>query len=166
MSENRPEHFTFKPIGMIHSPFTEVKGMPIQPVAAEGVTGRVEVYPEFAPGLADLDGFSHLILIYAFHRVEQSRLQATPFLDSQPRGIFATRAPARPNPIGLSVVRLLSVEGTSLVIENVDVLDGTPLLDLKPYIPDFDHFIVDRLGWYGRSAKSLKEVRADDRFKD
>ena len=138
--------------------------MPIQPGAAEGVAGTVEVYPQFVPGLADLDGFSHLILIYVFHQAAEGKLEVTPFLDKRPRGIFSTRAPRRPNPIGLSVVRLVSVEGSRLNIENVDILDGTPLLDIKPSIPEFDHFDVTGLGWYQPYAGRFRVIRSDDRF--
>lgn len=157
---------SYQPIGVIHSPFSEVEGMPIQPAGALGVSGSVEIFSEYQPGLADLDGFSHIILIYAFHRVTKSQLIVTPFLDSEHRGVFATRAPRRPNPIGLSVVRLVEVEGGLLKIENVDILDGTPLLDIKPFIPDFDHFDADSQGWYARHRRKVQEMRADQRFKE
>ncbi len=157
---------TFQPIGVIHSPYKEIAGMPIQPAGALGVAGTVELYPEFQAGLADLDGFSHIILIYAFHRSTNYELIVTPFLDAEPRGVFATRAPRRPNPIGLSVVKLNSVDANILQIENVDILDGTPLLDIKPSIPDFDHFESERLGWYARHQRRVEEMRADQRFKE
>ena len=157
---------TMQPIGLIHSPYKEVAGMPIQPAGALGVSGTVEVYPEYQAGLADLDGFSHIILIYAFHRSTDYKLTVTPFMDDQPRGLFATRAPRRPNPIGISVVRLVSVEANLLQIENIDILDGTPLLDIKPSIPDFDHFESEKLGWFGRHRRRVNEMRADQRFKE
>jgi tRNA-Thr(GGU) m(6)t(6)A37 methyltransferase TsaA len=153
---------SYQPIGIIHSPFQGIENVPIQPRAASGIRGTVEVSPEFAAGLQDLDGFSHIILLYHFHRVTQCRLLVTPFLDRQVRGVFATRAPSRPNPIGLSVVRLLAVRGNILDIENVDIVDGTPLLDIKPYVPEFDHFEVDRTGWL--SQAELEGKRSDGRF--
>lgn len=165
--ELKKEHklsVTYEPIGTIHSPFTSVQGMPIQPNSARGIRGTVEVFAPFAVGLQDLEGFSHLILLYHFHRATQARLSVVPFLDRESHGIFATRAPTRPNPIGVSVVRLLRLEGRVLEIENVDILDGTPLLDIKPYVPAFDHFEVERLGWLAAAGGSAEAVRSDDRF--
>lgn len=155
----------YRPIGIIHSPFTEPRGMPIQPAGARGVAGTVEVFDEFRDGLADLDGFSHVILLYHFHRSEGFSLSVVPFLDAQARGVFATRAPRRPNPIGLSVVKLCAVEGGVLHIENVDVLDGTPLLDIKPYVPQFDAAEDVRTGWLEAAGEGAKEKRSDDRFR-
>jgi tRNA-Thr(GGU) m(6)t(6)A37 methyltransferase TsaA len=155
---------TYRPIGVIHSPFTETNNVPIQPAAAEGIRGTVEVFAEFLAGLKDLEGFSHVFLLYHLHRVSQTRLVVTPFLDREPRGVFSTRAPTRPNPIGLSVVRLLDREGASLHIENVDIVDGTPLLDIKPYIPHFDHQPAERTGWFTESRENIRVKRADDRF--
>jgi tRNA-Thr(GGU) m(6)t(6)A37 methyltransferase TsaA len=156
---------SYQPIGTIHSPFEGVEKVPIQPAAARGIRGTVEVMPEFVAGLQDLHGFSHIILLYHFHRVRQVRLTVVPFMDDQPRGVFATRAPSRPNPIGLSIVRLLGIEGNVLQIENVDIVDGTPLLDIKPYVPEFDHHEVERTGWLENARENIKEKRADDRFK-
>lgn len=155
---------TYQPIGIVHSPFQDTKNVPIQPAAAQGVRGTVEVFDPFLAGLKDLDGFSHIFLLYHMHRASQTRLVVVPFLDREPRGVFATRAPSRPNPIGLSVVRLLGIEGTTLQIENVDVVDGTPLLDIKPYIPPFDHQPAERTGWFTESRETLGEKRSDDRF--
>jgi tRNA-Thr(GGU) m(6)t(6)A37 methyltransferase TsaA len=154
----------YRPIGVIHTPFKSLKGMPIQPAAASSVRGTVNVFPEYAEGLRDLDGFSHVMLLYHFHRAAQARLVVTPFMDSRPRGVFATRAPARPNPIGLSVVRLLKIEGHTLHVENIDILDGTPLLDVKPYVPEFDHHPADRVGWLEQAKGMVQQKRADDRF--
>ncbi|MBN2006147.1 MAG: tRNA (N6-threonylcarbamoyladenosine(37)-N6)-methyltransferase TrmO, partial [Anaerolineae bacterium] len=137
----------FRPIGVLRTPFKEIAGMPIQPLGATGVRGAAEIFPEFTDGLQDLEGFSHLIVLYHFHHAPAPRLQVTPFLDGKPHGVFATRAPARPNPIGLSIVRLLRQEDCMLYLENVDMLDGTPLLDLKPYVPEFDICTVERVGW-------------------
>lgn len=154
----------YQPIGIIHSPFEDIEGMPIQPTGAARIQGSVEVFPEFADGLKDLDGFSHVILLYHFHRAQDSQLIVTPFLDSQPRGVFATRAPKRPNPIGLSVVKLLSVERNVLHVENVDIIDGTPLLDIKPYVPDFDQHPADRVGWLEQAKGKVQSKRSDSRF--
>ncbi len=155
----------FKPIGKIISPFRSIKEMPIQPAGAKGIHGKVIIFSEFAEGLKDLDGFSHIILLYHFHRVKESNLTVIPFLDSKPRGVFATRAPKRPNPIGLSVVRLLDRKNNVLNIENVDILDGTPLLDIKPYVPEFDHYNASKIGWLKNVIQGAGEKKSDDRFK-
>jgi tRNA-Thr(GGU) m(6)t(6)A37 methyltransferase TsaA len=155
---------SYQPIGIIHSPFEGIENVPIQPTAAYGIQGTVEVFAGFSAGLKDLEGFSHIILLYHFHRVTQARLTVIPFLDQEPRGVFATRAPSRPNPIGLSIVRLLSIEGSVLHIGNVDIVDGTPLLDIKPYVPDFDHHEEERTGWLAMAREQVKEKRSDDRF--
>ncbi len=139
--------------------------MPIQPTGAVGTAGRVSVFPEYAAGLKDLQEFSHLFLIYHFHLSKGFDLEVVPFLDKQKRGLFATRAPRRPNAIGLSVVRLVRVEGENLFIEDVDILDGTPLIDIKPYVPAIDVRQVDKSGWLTDKAASLASTRADERFK-
>ncbi len=126
----------YKPIGIIHSPFKEPKGTPIQPSGAKGINGTVEIFLEYAQGIKDLEGFSHIILIYHFHLSKKSSLKVKPYLDDEVHGVFAMRGPSRPNPIGISAVRLLRVEGTTLHIQDVDIVDGTPLLDIKPYVPD------------------------------
>lgn len=154
----------YKPIGIIHSPFKELKGMPIQPVGAQGISGTIELQSEYENGLKDLEGFSHIILIYHFHLSEGYSLQIRPFLDDTPRGIFAIRAPRRPNPIGISVVRLDKIEGTTLYISNVDIVDGTPLLDIKPYVPHFDGVENVRIGWLAKRAKRATDKRSDERF--
>ena len=156
---------SYRPIGVIHSPFTDIGGMPIQPTGAFGMRGSVEVFLEFTEGLKDLDGFSHVILLYHFHRVQEVRLVVTPFMDTQPRGIFSTRAPKRPNPMGLSIVKLLGIEQNILHIENVDVLDGTPLLDIKPYVPEFDHHPADRVGWLEQAKGQVRRQKSDSRFR-
>jgi tRNA-Thr(GGU) m(6)t(6)A37 methyltransferase TsaA len=155
---------TYRPIGVIHTPFTEVDGMPIQPTAAVGVRGTIDLDPAFAAGLLDLEGFSHLILLYHLHEVRATHLTVTPFLDVRPHGIFATRSPARPNPVGLSTVRLVGVRGPTIEIEDVDVLDGTPLLDIKPYVPAFDDREGARVGWFTGRLDRLDGARADGRF--
>jgi tRNA-Thr(GGU) m(6)t(6)A37 methyltransferase TsaA len=155
---------SYRPIGIIHSLFTDIEGMPIQPTGASGIKGTVEVFPEFAEGLKHLEGFSHIILLYHFHRVQRAKLVVTPFMDPQPRGVFATRAPKRPNPIGLSIVRLLGIEQNILHIENVDILDGTPLLDIKPYVPEFDQHRADRVGWLEQAKGKVQSKKSDNRF--
>jgi len=128
----------YQPIGIVHSPFTRPSGMPIQPAVATGVTGTVELFEEYWEGLKGLEEFSRIILLCHLHRGKGFSLSVVPSMDSRPRGVFATRAPRRPNPIGLSVVRLTRIEEGLLHIENIDVIDGTPLLDIKPYCPELD----------------------------
>ena len=154
----------FVPIGIIHSPFMEPEGMPIQPAGAAGIKGTVEVFEDFHPGLKDLDGFSHIILLYHFHRSHGFNLHVVPFMDSEMRGLFATRAPKRPNPIGLSVVQLDKIEDGVLHIQAVDILDGTPLLDIKPYVPEFDVHPADKIGWMEDNTGKIKEAVDDGRF--
>ncbi len=155
---------TLQPIGVIHTPFTRSQGTPIQPTAARDIPGTVTVYPEFVDGLADLDGFSHIVLLYYFHRVEHTALRVTPFLDTEERGVFATRAPVRPNHIGLSVVRLEKVDGDTLHILNVDMLDGTPLLDIKPHVRMFEHREPFRQGWLEEYQGDMPDINADERY--
>ena len=154
----------FHPIGFVHSPFNDLAGMPIQPTSDMSAPGKVEVFPEHVPGLKDLDGFSHIILVYFLHKAGPSKLEVTPFLDSQPHGIFATRAPSRPNPIGLSVVELTRIEGGILYVDHLDILDGTPLLDIKPYIPEFDFQPDARIGWLEQARGKVKQTVSDKRF--
>ena len=142
---------TMRPIGIIHTPFTDKSQTPIQASRSEA-TGFVEIYPEFAEGLQDLEGFSHIILFYVFHESNDWSLLVKPFLDGQLRGLFATRYPARPNQIGFSIVRLTSQIGPVLQVEGVDMLNDTPLLDIKPYVPEFDTRSEVRIGWYESRA--------------
>lgn len=159
-----PAVITFKQIGTIHTPFTKREGTPIQSAAASGVKGRIELDPEFADGLKDLDGFSHIILIYHFHKSDGYSLHLKPFLDDELRGVFATKAPRRPNPIGLSIVRLAGIHGNILDIEEVDMLDGTPLLDIKPFVPKFDNRNAEGSGWVAGKEDMAQETKADSRF--
>ncbi len=156
---------TFTPIGVIHSPFTDTAGMPIQAVAAQGVAGWIELDPAYEAGLRDLEGFDYITLIYYLHLIREGSLTVTPFLDNQTHGIFATRSPKRPNAIGLSTVRLRGITSTRLDIEDVDMVDGTPLLDIKPYVPTFDVRVTDRIGWFTGNIERVNETRADRRFK-
>ena len=155
------DEIRYRPIGTVHSPFKEVKGMPIQPSGAVGIKGRVEVFAEYCGGLKDAGGFSHLILVYHFHLSKRYSLEAVPFMDKEARGVFAIRGPARPNPVGISVVHLIGVDGCTLHIEDVDIIDGTPLLDIKPYIPDFDCRKVERIGWLSDKSRNVSQQRAD-----
>jgi tRNA-Thr(GGU) m(6)t(6)A37 methyltransferase TsaA len=165
MSE-RPgaQDVVMRPIGAIHTPFDTQSGTPIQGALARDARGEVEVFEVFRQGLADLDGFSHAVLVYVFHRSEGFRLKVVPYLDDRERGLFATRAPRRPNPIGLTVVRLVEVDEAAgrLIVEGVDMLDGTPLLDIKPHVPAFEPNGEVRTGWL-EVARSSRTV-ADDRF--
>jgi tRNA-Thr(GGU) m(6)t(6)A37 methyltransferase TsaA len=156
----------FTSIGIIHSPFKELKGMPIQPAAALDVEGWIEIYPDYVEGLKDLDGFSHIYLLYHFHKANQAKLTVTPFLDTVPRGVFSTRAPSRPNPVGLSVVALDRVDHNRIYIRNVDILDGTPLIDVKPYIPEFEQQEELRTGWLEASGEEIRNKLSDDRFQE
>jgi len=154
----------YHPIGIIHSPHKSTEGTPIQPSGAKGVEGRIEVFPEYIAGLSDLAEFSHIFMLYHFHLSRKYSLKVKPFLDDQKRGLFATRAPSRPNPIGLSVVRLIDVKKGNLHVQDVDVVDGTPLLDIKPYVPDFDVREVDKQGWIGKNTGKVGDVVDDGRF--
>jgi len=156
----------YRPIGVVHSPFKEPYGTPIQSVAARDVEGVIEVSPQYAEGLRDIEGFSHLILIYHFHLSSKPSLTVKPYLDEGMHGIFATRAPARPNPIGISVVCLVKVDETRLHVKGVDILDGTPVLDIKPYVPEFDRVEAKRIGWLRDRVHNVEEIRDDGRFRD
>ena len=154
----------YTPIGIIHSPFKEPRGTPIQPKGAKGVAGTVEVFPEYVEGLKDLEGFSHIVLVYHFHLAREYSLTVKPHLDNRVHGLFATRAASRPNSIGISVVRLVRMEGNVLHIQDVDMIEGTPLLDIKPYVPEFDTSEVERIGWLAKCIKKLDEAVDDGRF--
>ena len=153
------------PIGVIHTPFENIEGMPIQPVGAGQIEGQVVIDPQYMEALTDIDGFSHLILIYAFHQSKGFQLKVKPFLDDCMRGLFATRAPRRPNPIGLSIVELLRREQNILQVSNIDVVDGTPLLDLKPFVPAFDAPQATAIGWLEGKVAHSRRMRSDERFK-
>ncbi|MEA2053994.1 MAG: tRNA (N6-threonylcarbamoyladenosine(37)-N6)-methyltransferase TrmO [Candidatus Thermoplasmatota archaeon] len=158
------DEIKFRPIGIIHTPFKKPKGIPIQPAVAKGIEGQVEVFPEYAEGLEDIEGFSHIFLVYPFHLSKGYHLKVKPYMDDEERGIFATRAPSRPNPIGLSVVRLIRIEGNILYIQDVDIVDGTPLIDIKPYVPEFDARKVKKIGWLEKNIHKLPTSKDDGRF--
>lgn len=160
------EILNYKPIGIIHTPFKQPEGTPIQSVGGIGVKAEVEIFPEFITALKDLDGFSHIMLIYHCHLAHPFRLLVKPFLDDEEHGLFATRTPARPNPIGLSVVRLIRITKQKLYVENVDIVDNTPLLDIKPYVPQFDIHRADCIGWLEKKAAEVKRTVDDGRFKN
>jgi tRNA-Thr(GGU) m(6)t(6)A37 methyltransferase TsaA len=153
-----------KPIGIIHSPFTRGEGTPIQPRFAQGVEGIIEIFTEYGEGLKDLDGFERIWVLYWMHKSAPPRLLVKPYMDDSERGLFATRAPSRPNPIGISCVRLLRVDGVNLHIGKLDMLDRTPVLDIKPYAPQFDCFEVERIGWLAHADE--RRPKADGRFHD
>jgi tRNA-Thr(GGU) m(6)t(6)A37 methyltransferase TsaA len=150
------------PIGLIHTPFKQAAGTPIQGVAGKSAEGVVELHTEYLAGLHDLAEFERIWLIYFLNRASDVQMVVHPYMDTTARGVFATRSPARPNHIGISVVRFLGIEENRLLVADVDMLDGTPLLDIKPYVPAFDSFAPSRAGWYAN--KSAAEVVADDRF--
>lgn len=158
------EAVVYRPIGVARTRYATQAGMPLQSVAALDEPGRLELDPELAPGLRDLDGFSHLHVISHLHRSEPGDLVVVPFLDQTARGVFATRSPRHPNPIGLSIVRLVAIDGSTLHVTGLDLLDGTPVLDVKPYVPAFDHVDADRVGWFEGRADAVHTRRADDRF--
>lgn len=157
---------TYQSIGEIRSPFKGPKGTPIQPTAAGSAAGKIELLPEYQEGLKDLAGFSHLILLYHCHQAGKASLTGKPFMEDKEHGIFSIRAPSRPNSIGLSIVQLEKIEANILYIKDVDILDKTPLLDLKPYVPEFDRRDEVKIGWMEENINKLSSVKDDGRFAD
>ncbi len=151
-------------IGVVHSPLKEPRGAPIQSIAGKEIEGTVEVFKDYCKGLEDLEGFSHIMLLYHFHRSKGFSLTVTPYMDNRKRGVFSTRAPHRPNPIGLSIVQLVKIEGNILHIKNLDMIDGTPLLDIKPYIPEFDVREPGNIGWLKNNISKLSTSKDNGRF--
>ena len=163
--KNKKMKFIFKPIGILSSPYKSKSGIPIQGAFDSGSEGTAEVFEEYEPGLKDIEGFSHLILIYVFHRSEGYDLICRPYMEDNLHGIFAIRGPRRPNPIGLSVVRFRKKKGRILYLSEVDMLDGTPLLDIKPFAPKFDHRQDVRIGWMEKTLSDSNHTKiSDDRF--
>ncbi len=154
-----------KPIGIIHSPYCTIGDMPIQPRGAPGVEGYVLVDEKYIDGLRDLEGFSHIYLLYSFHEATRTELLVTPFMDKQTRGVFATRSPLRPNHIGISIVQLKSVERNKIAVQSIDILDGTPLLDIKPYVEKFDAVHESVPGWLQATDEEISKKRSDNRFR-
>ena len=158
--------FEVKPIGVIRTPFKMTDKIPIQ-ASRSSATGEVEVFPEYSEGLDSLDGFSHVFLMYWFHKAQSPRMKVTPFLDTQERGLFSTRAPSRPNPVGFSVVKILTMEGNTLKFKGADMLNDTPLIDIKPFVPRFDNRLEATSGWLDESSSARNhDHRSDDRFID
>lgn len=158
------ETLRLEPIGVIHSPFRELENMPVQSIGAHNAEGMVIVHERFSEGLRDLEGFSHTYLIYHFHRANRTELRVIPYMDTVKRGVFATRSPLRPSRIGISVVELLSVSCNVLEVRGVDVLDATPLIDIKPYVPQFDYREDATSGWMKASRSDIERRRSDNRF--
>jgi len=158
------ENINYQPIGLINTPFNTPENMPIQNAGANGVRGTIEIFPEFSEGLKDIEEFSHLILIYHLHQVNHYSLQIIPFLDTIEHGIFATRSPVRPNAIGLTIVKLIELKGCTLTIEGIDMLNQTPLLDIKPYLPQVDLLHDVRIGWFEGKTKKFESYKSDKRF--
>ncbi|MCF7886579.1 MAG: tRNA (N6-threonylcarbamoyladenosine(37)-N6)-methyltransferase TrmO [Candidatus Marinimicrobia bacterium] len=158
------DKITYKPIGKINTPFKRGKGTPIQPPAGKGIEGKIKLYPEYQKGLKDLDGFSHIILLYHMHKAKKYKLLAKPYMDNKTKGIFAIRAPSRPNPIGFSIVKLTKIKNNILYIQDLDILDETPLLDIKPWVGEFDDRENIKTGWLEDNVHKLHKTSADGRF--
>lgn len=158
------KNYSYKSIGIIHSEYKQKEGVPIQGILSERSKGWIEIFPEFKEGLKDIDGFSHIFLIYCFHLSKGYSLLTKPFLEDKEHGVFATRAPKRPNPIGISVVKLEKSEENKLYIKEVDIIDGTPLLDIKPYISKFDARDNTKMGWVKNKLNNKNNHHSDDRF--
>ena len=155
----------YKPIGIIYSPFKSIDGVPIQPAGADGIKGKIRVYKKYSKGLMNLKGFSHIILIYHFHLSKGYSLKVIPFLNNAGQGVFATRAPRRPNHIGISVVKVEKIKDNIIDISNVDIINGTPLLDIKPYASFFDNVKNEKMGWLSSRIKNVHNIKSDNRFK-
>lgn len=153
------------PIGIVHSPYKTAEGTPIQPIVAKNNLAQIEIYEEYAEGLKDLELFSHIYVLFHLHKISKQLLKVTPFLDTKPHGVFATRSPGRPNQIGISVVCIEKIEGNIIFIKNIDMLDGSPVLDIKPYIPQFDLFPEATSGWYTKDKAKIENQKDDGRFK-
>jgi tRNA-Thr(GGU) m(6)t(6)A37 methyltransferase TsaA len=158
------EKITYRPIGIIHSAFKTRVDTPIQPIGGIGINAKVEIFPEYVAGLQDLMGFSHIILLYHCHLSKAYKLRVKPFLDDVEHGLFATRAPARPNPIGMSVVRLIRIDNQTLYVQDIDIIDQTPLLDIKPFVPDFDVRDEVTIGWLEKKSGNAARTIDDGRF--
>lgn len=155
----------FKAIGIIHSPYKTVENMPVQTSASKNVEAEIEIFDQYKEGLSDLDGFSHIYVIFFLNMVGEPKLKVIPFLDTVERGIFATRSPARPNAVGLSLAELVSVKGNRIIIRGVDMLDGSPVIDIKPYVPDFEICDNVKKGWFEGKTHKVKGILSDERFK-
>ena len=154
-----------EPIGIIHSPYINLEDMPIQPKSAPDVEGYILIDDKYIDGLKDLDGFSHIYILFSFHKASRTELIVKPFMDENLRGVFSTRSPLRPNHIGISIVEIVRIKGNKVTIKGVDTLDGTPLLDIKPYIRKFDSVNDSRSGWQTEKPDDISGIRSDKRFK-
>ena len=156
-----------EPIGTIHTEFTEIEGMPIQPTGAKGIKGTLVIKDKYLNGLKDLEEFSHINILYLLHKVDGYLLEVKPFMDINTHGIFATRSPKRPNRIGSSIVQIDKIKGNTVYVSNIDVLDGTPLLDIKPYVPQLYEDTIEELkiGWFEKNHNKAKSQKSDNRFK-
>lgn len=157
-------NFSITPIGYLETPFETVNNMPIQPSVIASSQGKAVLYDEFATGLKDLDGFSHIILLFLLHKIEGYQLEVVPFMDDVPHGVFATRSPKRPNRIGMSIVTLERIEGNIIHFKGVDMLNGSPLLDIKPYYSYFDNRQNVRNGWLEGRVLPPERLKSDNRF--
>ena len=155
---------TYFPIGIAHSPFRFPEGTPIQATAVKDIQARIEIFPEYSKGLQDLEEFSHIIVLYHLHIAKFKSLHVIPFLDTEVHGVFATRSPGRPNPIGFSVVELEKIENDILFVKGIDILDGSPVLDIKPYVPQFDVFETTKNGWIEKNIQKMEMQKDDGRF--
>ena len=155
---------SMKVLGTIYTPFEKLEDMPIQPKGAAETIGTIELEEQYSEGLADLNGFSHIYLLYEFHMAQRTALTVTPFMDTTPRGVFATRSPLRPNHIGISIVKLIGVEKNIVTVQGIDILNGSPLLDIKPYIAAFDAVQKSQSGWMKSSEDEVADKRSDLRF--
>jgi len=153
-----------KPIGAIFSPFEKLEKMPIQPKGAQNTVGKVMINQEYVDGLKDLDGFSHIYLIYEFHEASKTELNITPFMDTEKRGVFSTRSPLRPTKIGISITEIISIDKNIITVKGIDILNATPLLDIKPYIPQFDYVKNVKTGWMQKSEDDVIRATSDNRF--
>ena len=156
---------TYNTIGIVHSPHKSIEGIPIQPIGAKGIKAEIEIFEEFQEGLKDLEGFSHIIVLYHFHKSKDFKLIVKPFLDNETHGVFATHAPNRPNSIGLSVLRLIKIIRNVIHVENVDILDETPVLDIKPYVSKFDSVEEEKNGWLEKNINKSNMQKSDKRFR-
>jgi len=153
-----------EPIGVIRTPFKRLEQMPIQPKGGKNIIATIEIDKEYVQGLKDLEEFSHIYLIYYFHEASRTELEVIPFMDTQERGVFSTRSPLRPSHLGLSITKVISIDDNIVTIKGIDVLDGTPLIDIKPYIPQFDGVNGVKTGWMNKSKSKVNTARSDDRF--
>ncbi|UYP46836.1 hypothetical protein NEF87_003121 [Candidatus Lokiarchaeum ossiferum] len=165
---NSHSSISYDPIGIIHSPLKNRSDAPIQPSAKPNIVGKIEIFPKFTPCLKDLNQFSFIFLFYHFNRITKHNLQVKPYLDTEIRGVFSTRAPSRPNTIGFSLVELVGIDDNIISVKHVDMLDQTPLLDIKPFVPPFDCALVKnkeiKIGWLSNKIQSHKNVTDDGRF--